>query len=64
MNAILGFVDFLHITRNVDIQHQTICDITKERVILLNIMSNAIKFTPEGSSIFISIEMKKELVRV
>ena len=64
MNAILGFVDFLHITRNVAIQHQNVCDITKERVILLNILSNAIKLALEGSSIFISIEMNKDLVRL
>ena len=41
----------------LDAEHTSIlCDVTKVREIILNIVSNAIKYTPEGGKISVAIE--------
>lgn len=51
----------LNVRWNVDIRDDdVICDITKLREIILNIISNAIKYTPEGGNISIDITEKCE----
>lgn len=46
----------LRIERKVDFQHEyLICDKGKVQEIFLNIIGNAVKYTPEGGSVFIGI---------
>ena len=41
---------------DLDIRHHyVVCDQTKLQEIMLNIISNAIKYTPEGHSIYVEI---------
>ena len=47
----------LTFTRTVDVQHENImCDSLKIHEIFLNIFSNAVKYTPQGGSIFVDVQ--------
>ena len=47
----------LTFTRTVDVQHENImCDPLKIHEIFLNIFSNAVKYTPQGGSIFVDVQ--------
>ena len=47
----------LNFSCNFNIQHENIiCDTTKVREIILNILSNAIKYTPNGGKVSLTIE--------
>ena len=47
----------LHVVRNIEIQHADIyCDSLKIREIIMNLVSNAIKYTPDGGRISVDIE--------
>lgn len=51
----------LNVSWNVDIEDDdVICDITKLREIMMNIISNAIKYTPSDGNISVDISEKKE----
>ena len=51
----------LNVRWNIDIRDDdVICDITKLREIILNIISNAIKYTPDGGTVTIDITEKRE----
>ena len=45
----------LHYTVNVEHEH-ILTDITKEKEILVNILSNAIKYTPAGGSVMVNVD--------
>ena len=45
----------LHYTMNVEHEH-VLTDVTKVKEILVNIMSNAIKYTPAGGSVMVNID--------
>ena len=46
----------IEITRNINVQHKHILvDTTKMQEILSNLISNAIKYTPEGGKVFIDV---------
>ena len=60
MNAIVGFSGLLEKNlqyhADLDIRHHyVVCDQTKLQEIMLNIISNAIKYTPEGHSIHVEV---------
>lgn len=47
----------LKVTRHIDITHQNVlCDTMKLREILMNLMSNAVKYTPTYGSVDVNIE--------
>ena len=47
----------LKVERNICISHESvICDVVKLREILMNLMSNAVKYTPAGGKIQLTIE--------
>ena len=47
----------LHVVRNIEIQHADVyCDSLKIREIIMNLVSNAIKYTPDGGRISVDIE--------
>ena len=47
----------LNVTRNIHVTHQNVlCDTMKLREILMNLMSNAVKYTPAYGSINVNIE--------
>ena len=47
----------IEITRNINVQHKHILvDTTKMQEILSNLISNAIKYTPEGGKVFIDVK--------
>ena len=54
----------LHVEWNLNVTHnEIICDVTKLREIIVNIVSNAIKYTPDGGNVSLDIEelpQKKE----
>lgn len=46
----------LHVTRDIRIDHtQVRCDVMKMREIVMNLVSNAVKYTPEGGQIAFSL---------
>ena len=60
MNAIVGFSGLLEKNLQyhavLDVRHHyVVCDQTKLQEIMLNIISNAIKYTPEGHSIYVEV---------
>ena len=47
----------LHVARNIEIQHADVyCDSLKIQEIIMNLVSNAIKYTPDGGKIDVDIE--------
>ena len=47
----------LHFDWNLNVTHnEIICDVTKLREIIVNIVSNAIKYTPDGGNVSLNIE--------
>ena len=53
----------LHVARNIEIQHADVyCDSLKIQEIIMNLVSNAIKYTPDGGKIDVDIE-EMEAVR-
>ena len=53
----------LHVVRNIEIQHADVyCDSLKIQEIIMNLVSNAIKYTPDGGKITVDIE-EMEAVR-
>ena len=47
----------LHVEWNLNVTHnEVICDVTKLREIIVNIVSNAIKYTPDGGKVSLDIE--------
>lgn len=47
----------LHVARNIEIQHTDVyCDSLKIQEIIMNLVSNAIKYTPDGGKIDVDIE--------
>lgn len=47
----------LHFDWNLNVTHnEIICDVTKLREIIVNIVSNAIKYTPDGGNVSLDIE--------
>ncbi len=45
----------LHYTMNVEHEH-VLTDVTKVKEILVNILSNAIKYTPSGGSVMVNVD--------
>lgn len=52
----------LHVARNIEIQHADVyCDSLKIQEIIMNLVSNAIKYTPDGGKIDVDIEEMEDV---